>query len=57
MRLHPSEPFFCYAPQQLGDMEITPGTPYVSRYRIVVTDGETSREQADAWWKEFSETK
>jgi hypothetical protein len=57
MRLHPSEPFFCYAPQQLGDMEITPGTPYVSRYRIVVTDGETSREQADAWWKEWSETK
>ena len=57
MRVHPSEPFFCFAPQQLGDMEITPGTPYVSRYRIVVTDGEASREQADAWWKEFSETK
>jgi hypothetical protein len=57
MRLHPSEPFFCYAPQQLGDMEITPGTPYVSRYRIIVTDGETSGEQAETWWKEWAESK
>ncbi|HET6407723.1 MAG TPA: PmoA family protein [Chthoniobacteraceae bacterium] len=57
MRLHPSEPFFCYAPQQLGDMEITPGTPYVSRYLIVVTDGEPSPERAEKWWKEWSETK
>jgi hypothetical protein len=57
MRVHPTEPFFCYAPQQLGDMEIAPGTPYVSRYRIIVTDGETPRDQVESWWKEFAETK
>lgn len=50
VRLHPSEPFFCYAPQQLGDMEIKPGAPYVSRYRIIVADGQPTREEADGWW-------
>jgi hypothetical protein len=57
MRTHPTEPFFCYAPQQLGDMEIAPGTPYVSKYRIIVADGEPARETADAWWKEWAESK
>ena len=39
MRLHPKEPFVCYAPSQLGDWAIEPGRPYVSRYRFVVKDG------------------
>jgi hypothetical protein len=55
MRLHPSEPFFCFAPQQLGDMEIAPDAPYVSRYRFIVSDGEPTREKAEAWWKEWAE--
>lgn len=54
MRLHPGEPFFCFAPQQLGEMEIAPGSPYVSRYRFIVADGEPTREQADAWWQEWT---
>jgi len=54
IRMHPSEPFFCFAPQQLGDMEIAPGTPYISRYRFIVTDGEPPREQAEAWWQEWA---
>jgi len=54
VRLHPSEPFFCYAPQQLGDMEIKPGGPYASRYRIIVADGQPSREEADGWWNAWT---
>jgi hypothetical protein len=57
MRLHPSEPFFCYAPQQLGDMEITPGKPYVSKYRIIITDGAPTKEEADNWWRQWAERK
>jgi hypothetical protein len=57
MRLHPGEPFFCYAPQQLGEMEIKPGAAYVSRYRIIVADGEPAREQAEGWWKAWTEEK
>lgn len=56
MRMHPSEPFFCFAPQQLGEMAIVPGAPYVSRYRIIVADGEPTPEQAEGWWKEWTST-
>jgi Methane oxygenase PmoA len=54
LRVHPSEPFICFAPQQAGEMEIKPGTPYVSRYRLVIADGVTKSEEAEAWWKEFA---
>lgn len=57
IRLHPSEPFFCFAPQQLGEMAIEPGKPYVSRYRFIVTDGEPGSEQAEAWWTEWTAAK
>jgi hypothetical protein len=39
MRIHPTEPFFNFAPSQLGQWEIKPGQPYVSRYRYIVHDG------------------
>ena len=54
MRLHPSEPFFCYAPQQGGDMEITPGKKYVSRYRFVVHDGAPNKEVIDRLWNDYA---
>lgn len=55
MRVHPSEPFFCFAPQQLGDMEITPGTPYVSRYRFVVHDGPPVAAHLNRFWNDFAD--
>ncbi len=54
MRLHPAEPFFCYAPQQQGDMEIKPGTPYISRFRFVVQDGEPDRKELDRLWNDYA---
>jgi hypothetical protein len=54
LRLHPTEPFVCFAPQQAGDMEITPGTRYTSRYRLVLADGRPSHDEIDGWWKEFA---
>lgn len=54
LRLHPTEPFVCFAPQQAGEMEIKPGTPYISRYRLVLADGEPNAEEAEAWWKEYT---
>jgi hypothetical protein len=44
IRVHPTEPFFCYAPQQGGAMAIEPGKPYVARYRLIVADGEPDAE-------------
>lgn len=54
MRLHPSEPFFCYTPQQGGDMEITPGKPYVSRYRFVVHDGPPDKDVIERLWNDYA---
>jgi hypothetical protein len=54
MRLHPTEPFFCYAPQQAGEMEIAPGKTYVSRYRFVIHDGPPNKDFLEAVWNDFS---
>jgi hypothetical protein len=54
MRLHPSEPFFCYAPSQLGDWAIEPGKPYVARYRFVVKDGAPDPRQLDRLWADYA---
>jgi len=40
VRLHPSMPYFVFAPMVEESFRILPGTPYVSRYRYVVFDGE-----------------
>ncbi len=54
MRLHPSEPFFCYAPAQLGDWAIKPGMPYESRYRFVIFDGEPNPELLNQIWQDYA---
>jgi len=54
VRAHPDEPFFCYAPQQLGEMEIVPGVKYTARYRLVIADGEPDAKLAEAWWTEYA---
>ncbi|MCW5550666.1 MAG: PmoA family protein [Verrucomicrobiae bacterium] len=54
LRLHPTEPFICFAPSQLGDWEIVPGQPYVSRYRFVVADGPPDRAELDRLWHDYA---
>lgn len=55
MRLHPDEPFFCYAPSQLGDWSIEPGKPYVARYRFVVSDGPPDKGEIERLWNDYAE--
>ena len=55
MRLHPNEPFFCYAPQQDGDMSIEPGDDYITRHRLVVADGDPDAELLDRLADAFNE--
>lgn len=55
MRIHPTEPFFCFAPSQLGDWQISPGTPYVARYRFVVTDGPPDAALLEACWQGYAQ--
>jgi hypothetical protein len=54
MRWHPYEPFFCYAPSQLGDWEIKPGERYISRYRFLIFDGKPDREWINQAWLNYA---
>lgn len=54
VRIHPSEPFFNYAPTQLGEMTIEPGSPYIVRYRFVTYDGEPDPDQLNRMWNDFA---
>jgi hypothetical protein len=44
----------CYAPQQLGEMTITPDEEYVARYRMIVADGEPDAAKAEQWWQTYA---
>ena len=55
VRVHPREPFICWVPSQLDDWAIRPGEPYVSRYRIVVFDGEPDAQWLDTLWQDYAE--
>jgi hypothetical protein len=39
VRLHPTKPYFVFAPEVLGEFSIEPEQTYESRYRYVVFDG------------------
>lgn len=54
LRLHPAEPFVCFAPSQLGEFRIEPGQPYVMRYRFIVTDGPADRALLEACWQGYA---
>lgn len=54
LRVHPEEPFICFAPSQLGDWKIEPGKPYVARYRFVIQDGPPDPARLDAIWNAFA---
>lgn len=54
MRVHPDEPFFCYAPSQGGDWAIDPGKPYIARYRFIVRDGAPSKPELDRQWEQYA---
>ena len=55
VRLHPSKPYFCFAPMVTGAFEIKPDDTYVSRYRFVVHRGKPDPQLIDAQWKKFCE--
>jgi hypothetical protein len=55
MRVHPTEPFFCFAPSQLGEWSIAPAEPLVLRYRLVVTDGAPDAADLDRRWNDYAE--
>ncbi|MFG0334013.1 MAG: PmoA family protein [Maioricimonas sp. JB049] len=53
VRLHPSKPYFVFTPPFLGAFALSPGQPYVSRYRYVVHDGPPAAEAYDRLWIDY----
>ncbi len=53
-RIHPTEPFLNLAPQQAGDVEITPEKPLTLRYRFVVADGAPDKTELDRLWNDYA---
>jgi len=54
LRIHPDDPYFNYAPSQLGRFEIKPGEKFVVRYRYVVADGAPDKTQLDRLWNDYA---
>ncbi len=55
VRLHPSKPYFVYAPIVLGDMTIEPEQPLTSRYRYIVHDGRPDAALLNTAWLNYAE--
>ena len=53
VRLHPSMPYFVYAPMVEQAFTIEPGKPYVSKFRYLLHDGTPDRESIEGSWKEW----
>ncbi len=54
MRIHPTAPFFNFAPTQSGEMSIQPGRPYVVRYRYITYDGEPDVAMIEQMWNDYA---
>lgn len=54
VRIHPNEPFFNFAPQQLGEMKIEAGSPYIARYRYIVYDGAPDPAMLNQLWNDYA---
>ncbi len=52
--MNADQPFFCYAPEQLGDFQITKDKPYAAHYRFVVVDGPPDAKFLEACWQGYA---
>lgn len=52
-RLHPTKPYFCFAPCVEGDFVIDQQHPYHARYRILVTDAAPDQPWLEQQWQDW----
>ncbi len=56
VRLHPSKPYFVFAPMVEAPFTIEPDQPYVSRFRYLTFDGEPDIESIKSLWNDFAKS-
>jgi len=54
VRLHPSKPYFCFAPMAKGQFEIKPDEEYVSRFRFYLHDGPVDAKESERHWNDYA---
>ena len=54
LRIHPDDPYFNFSPSKRGQWEITPGKPYISRYRFLAFDGAPDAAELDRLWNDYA---
>ncbi len=54
IRIHPRMPYFVMTPPVLGAFTLEPGFQLVSRYRVVLFDGEPQAPQVEQWFQDFN---
>ncbi|MCA9105905.1 MAG: PmoA family protein [Planctomycetales bacterium] len=52
-RLHPTKPYFAWAPCVIDEFEIDQAHPYHARYKFLVTDAEPSPDWIERRWREW----
>ena len=52
-RLHPTKPYFCFAPCVDGPFQIDAEHPYAARYRYLVTDAAPNPTWLDEAWDKW----
>lgn len=55
VRLHPTKPYFCFAPMVDGPFEIGPQQTYTSKYRFYVYDGPKDVERNRRLWADYAD--
>ena len=53
VRLHPSKPYFCFAPMVVGEFKIEPGEVFQANYRYVVHDGDLDEQIIRSQWNDY----
>ena len=55
VRLHPSKPYFCFAPMATEAFSIESGKAHLSKYRLLIHNGEPNKDRSEAAWKNYAE--
>jgi len=55
VRIHPSMPYFCFAPMVLGPFDIEPEEIYRSSYRFISHQGAPDTTQLNTYWQAYVE--
>jgi hypothetical protein len=55
LRVHPTDPYVCFAPSRLGAWSITADRAFEARYRFVAMDGPADAALLERLWRDFAE--